>query len=108
MLQMLSVEADGHRAVLHEVRPGERGDETASSSTTATSVSVRGVSSVHDIGFGRRYSFYSANIACNDVEVRWAPCLGGVASVAAKEVRTRQQLQPFLDSSMRLSACTYG
>jgi hypothetical protein len=37
---MLSVEADGQRAVLHEVRPGERGDETASSSSTATSISA--------------------------------------------------------------------
>ena len=79
---MPGVEADGQGAVLNEVGPG---DESHAPHWLQVPVSERNAGGgSHDVVFGGRDFFNSADIAGDDVEVGGAHGLRGVAAVTTR------------------------
>ena len=83
MLQVPGVEADGQRAVLNEVGPGDESHAPHSRQQVPVSERDAGGGS-HDVGFGGRDFFNSADIAGDDVEVGGAHGFRGVAAVTTR------------------------
>ncbi len=81
MLQVPGVEADGQGAVLNEVGPGDESHVPVSERDAG--------GGSHDVGFGGRDFFNSADIAGDDVEVGGAHGLRGVAAVTTRRFQLK-------------------
>jgi hypothetical protein len=81
VLQVAGVEAYGQGTVLNEVRPADIISHAPHWRQQVSMNEMQPGGGSHDVGFGGRNFFNSADVARSDVEVGGAHGLGGVAAV---------------------------